>query len=159
MESKSLHEIRAIARVHPDIPQPEAMSKQQRLERWAAVLEQRGGQKLRPLVRVEYLSSGERQHLRIDNSPLSVAFQDDDLRAAGLESDRLGDAIKFFGLSDQQAHLLVCDCYYGGAMQATQVARRIRSVVLTENVPKTLALWGLWAVCALPFAALVLSGH
>ena len=160
MEPRSLHEIRAVARVHPDIPRPKPMSKQQRLERWVAALEQRGGQRLRPLERVEFQASGERQHLRADNSPLTVAFQDDDLRAAGLESDRLGDAMEFFGLSDHQAHLLVCDCHYGGAMQAAHVARRIRSVALAENASKmALAVWGLWAVCALPVAAFIFSAQ
>ena len=112
-------------------------------------------------MRVEYLSSGERQHLRADDLPLTVAFQDDHLRAAGLESDRLGDAMRFFGLSDNQAHFLVCDCYYGGgAMDATQVARRIRSVTLTENAAKkAIAVWGLWVICALPVAALIFSVH
>lgn len=158
MEPRSLHQIRAVARVHSDIPRPQAMSKQQRLERWADVLDQRRGQRLRTLERVEFVSSDERRNLRADNSPLTVAFQDDKLRAAGLESDRLGDAMTFFGLSDHQAHLLLCECHYGRATQAGHVAFRIRSIALAENAPKmAVAVWSLWAFCALPVAMLVFS--
>ncbi len=75
----------------------------------------------------EYASRRRRSALREDNSPLTVAFEDPVLRAEGLESDRYGDAIKYFELSDKQLHYIVCYCRHGPTMRPKVVAHRVRA--------------------------------
>ncbi len=103
------------------------MSKRQRLERWAEVLELAPQRHLRSLYETEYGSRWRRDALRADNSPLTVAFQDPVLRAEGLQSDQYGDALKFFELSDGELHHIVCYCHHGPTMAAKAVARRARA--------------------------------
>jgi hypothetical protein len=98
-----------------------------RIERWAMLIERYRGP-LRPLFRVESFDMKQRQDLRDDASPVNVAFQDPVLRSEGLTGDRLGDAQAFFGLSDGEAHYLLCDCHYNGSMTSVMVAARLRSV-------------------------------
>jgi hypothetical protein len=104
------------------------LSRLERLQRWAEVLEAWPAEFLRPLRRVELYSPAERAQLRADQSPLSVAFADPLLRAEGLPGDRLGDGRGFFGLTERDLHALVCDCRYGGRMQPKDVARRVRAL-------------------------------
>jgi hypothetical protein len=118
-----------------------AMSRCERLERWAALLEASGA-KLTPFQDVELLSPLEREILQSPTSPLAVAYQDPALRRAGLPSDRFGDGAAFFGLSQRQAHRILCSCGYFGTMRASEVARRIRALAerrrLREWWPKAL---------------------
>ena len=95
MEHKTLEQIRQVADVR--VSQP--LSRRERLERWAEALERLNGARVRSLVRTEYVPREERDLMRVDNSPLSVAFEDPVLRAEGLKSDKLGDSTTFFGLS------------------------------------------------------------
>jgi CheY-like chemotaxis protein len=104
------------------------LSRTERLERWAELLEQKGQEPLQALWRVEFMDEGERARTRAANSPISVAFADPDLRAAGLTGDTLGEARDFFELTWDQAHHLLCDCHYMGRMDGRTVARRVRSV-------------------------------
>jgi hypothetical protein len=64
--------------------------------------------------------------LRADDSPLTVAYADPVLRASGLESDRLGDAMAFFELSERQAHRLLCSCMNGWRIEAGRAAQSVR---------------------------------
>ncbi len=73
------------------------------------------------------MSPGRRYALREDNSPLTVAFQDPVLRAEGLQSDRYGDVLKFFELSDGELHHIVCYCHHGQTMMPEAVARDVRT--------------------------------
>jgi hypothetical protein len=66
--------------------------------------------------------------LRDDQSPLTVAFNDPLLRAEGLKSDRFGDAIHFFQLTQWEAHELLCDCHYIGPITSAMIARRARMI-------------------------------
>jgi hypothetical protein len=50
------------------------------------------------------------------------------LREEGLTGDRLGEAMRFFDLSDRQAHRLFCDCHYHGAMTGTGLSARLRTI-------------------------------
>ncbi|MFC6487301.1 hypothetical protein [Nitratireductor sp. GCM10026969] len=106
-------------------PIPSHMSQHERVERWAALLEMHGGF-LNPLMQIEYLSPQERRAYRGTNTPLTVAFSDPVLREQGLKSDGLGDAMDFFGMSDSDAHRLLCDCRYFGRMTGGAVADRLR---------------------------------
>ncbi|MFZ5790999.1 MAG: hypothetical protein ACOY3L_09895 [Pseudomonadota bacterium] len=125
MEHKTLNAIRSIAGVIPFASQ--RMTRREKLERWATVLERHTG-KLRPLIRVEFLAARERMQLRGDDTPLAVAYGDPVLREEGLASDRLGDAMSFFELTQQEAHCLLCDCHYNGTMTTDVVAARLRSL-------------------------------
>ena len=42
--------------------------------------------------------------------------------------DRLGEVMRFFDLSDRQAHRLFCDCHYHGTMTGTGLAARLRTI-------------------------------
>jgi hypothetical protein len=103
------------------------MSRRERLERWADLLDRIPG-KLNALTRIEYLPAAERLEARADNSPLQVAFKDPVLREEGLNGDRLGEVMSFFELSDRQAHRLFCDCHYHGSMTGFGLAQRLRLI-------------------------------
>ena len=128
----------------------ETMSRQDRLERWATLLE-REGVALAPFRDVEFLPESEQAMLRSANSPLAIAYADPALRRAGLSSDRFGDGSEFFGLSRYQAHRVLCSCGYIGVMRGTEVARRIRTIAARERLRR------LWPANPLPALARWLS--
>jgi hypothetical protein len=69
-----------------------------------------------------------------------VAFADPVLRDAGLDGDTFGHAQKFFELSWGEAHELLCDCHYYGAMDGETVAGRVRALArptLTQRFFRT----------------------
>ncbi len=98
-----------------------------RLNRLAEVLAKYGGP-VTLLTRIEYLPEHDRLPLRIDNSPLEIAYRDPVLRGQGLAGDRLGDGITFFDLSQAEAHYLLCDCHYSGMITGEMIASRARAV-------------------------------
>jgi hypothetical protein len=127
MKHATLDEIKPLAEVIPFPATSSKMSRRERLERWATVLERYQGS-LRPLLRIEYLPEWEYALARGTDSPLTVAYQDSILREEGLTSDHLSDAMSFFDLTKRQAHYLLCDChYYYGSMTAADVAAGVRS--------------------------------
>ena len=126
MKLKTLEELKQVAQVRPPLTR-DRMSKRQRLARWAEVLELEPQRYLRSLFETEHMSPRRRYALREDNSPLTVAFEDPVLRAEGLESDRYGDALKFFELSNGKLHHIVCYCHHGPTMAPKAVARRVRA--------------------------------
>ena len=109
-----------------DAPPP--LSRRQRLLRWAEVLKRADRRLLQPLKFVEFYAPAERARLRGDQTPLALAFSDPVLRAAGLRGDTLGHAQAFFGLSDHEAHFLLCDCHWHGRMTGGAASRRVRAV-------------------------------
>lgn len=126
MEHKTLRELQGVAKTTPVAGR--TMSRRQRLEHWAKLLDRAPQRPLTALTSVESVPREARRFLRADDSPLAVASQDPRLRDEGLASDTLGDAMSFFELSAQQAHFLVCDCYYQGTMTAGRVASRVRTI-------------------------------
>lgn len=124
MKHQNPQELAAAATTYPQPPQPR-MSRRERVERWAEVLERHQGP-VNALRQVEYLPPQERRAYRGVNTPLTVAFNDPVLREEGLASDRLGDAMDFFQLSDSEAHALLCDCRYHGRMTGGGLAHRLR---------------------------------
>jgi len=104
------------------------MTRQQRLRRWADVLKREGARPLEALRWVEFYAEPERRQLRRDRSPIAFALSDPVLRAEGLTGDTLGDAQLFFGLSDDEAHKLLCDCHFQGRLTGRSAARRVRSL-------------------------------
>lgn len=103
------------------------LSRRERLERWADLLTSDPHRRLKALPRVEFVPERERAQMRGDDTPISVAFADPVLRAAGLEGDTLGHARSFFELSWEEAHHMLCDCHYLGRMDGEAVARRVRA--------------------------------
>src|SRR5215204_2482800 len=127
MKHTPVAEISRVADVHP-VPTKSPMSRVERLERWADALERDPDRVLTSIEEMEWKSEAERRAMRADNSALTVAFDDPVLRAERLASDRLGDAIVFFRLSDADAHFALCSCVYGQSMQAGVAARRVRMI-------------------------------
>lgn len=134
MKHQNIDELGGIAEIvrfgpedNPQFEPREKLTRRQRLVRWADALDRNPGN-LNALTRIEDMNSIERRQARVDNSPLEVAFKDATLRAEGLSSDRLGDAMAFFGLSDRQAHRLLCDCHYSGSMTGARLAIRLRRI-------------------------------
>src|SRR5215216_30703 len=127
MKHTPASEISRIADVHPVPPRP-PMTRLERLERWAEALERDPDRVLTSIEEIEWKPKAERRELRADDSALTVALEDPVLRAEGLASDRLGDAMAFFRLTDREAHFALCSCVYGQSMQARVAARRVRMI-------------------------------
>jgi hypothetical protein len=133
MKHQTLEHLQIVARVDQDYPR-EAMSRRQRLERWAELLERNPDRRLATLHQTEYQPARARATMRGDGSPIAVAFEDPVLRAAGLENDSYGEAKRFFKLTDGQLHEIICYCHFGATVSAATAARHIRAV-LTGRQP------------------------
>jgi hypothetical protein len=149
MKYQSLEQIALEADVHPGM----GMSRRERLERWAELLERQPNRRLSTIEGTEFGSRREREAKRSDHSPLTVAFEDPVLRAAGLRGDRVGDAVEFFDLSHGEVHRLVCYCHYGRTVTPGTVAAGLR-MMAQQNERATLssrgiAIGGLSAAAAL----------
>jgi hypothetical protein len=156
MKYQSLEQIALEADVHPGID----MSRRERLERWVELLEQQPHRRLSTIEGTEFGSHREREAKRADHSPLTVAFEDPVLRAAGLRGDRVGDAGAFFDLSHRELHRLVCYCHHGRTVSPGTVATRLR-MIAQQGEPMTLSsramvIGGLSAAAALGLVFLAL---
>lgn len=125
MKHQKLDELGVVAEIVPF--EPRRLTRRERLQRWAELLDRNPG-RLTALTRIEYLPLAERLDARADDSPLEVAYRDPVLREEGLASDRLGDVMTFFELSNNQAHRLFCDCHYAGSMTGAGLANRLRNI-------------------------------
>ena len=106
MEHRPLSELSTVADVK--IPkQAPALSKRERLDRWAELLERDPNHVLRTLDEIEWKPKAERLAMRADSSALTIAYADPVLRAEGLASDRFGDPVKFFDISEHDAHIVL----------------------------------------------------
>jgi hypothetical protein len=77
----------------------------------------------------EYQPARERAAMRADGSPISVAFEDPILRAAGLENDSYCEAKRFFELTDHQLHRVIYYCHFGVTVNAATAAYHIRKAL------------------------------
>lgn len=136
MEHKTLKQLERLGAVWRGTAPGRAMSKSARLGRWAEALDRQRGRRLRSLYRVELVTAHEREDIRADDSPLTVAFEDPVLRAEGLGSDRLGEATRFFGLTDEEAHYIVCYCHYGACVSPDVVAARVRGTAMRAETKR-----------------------
>lgn len=127
MEHKRVDQLRSVADVEAALPQT-FMTRRERLERWAELLERDPRRRLHSLGEIEFHPRDTRHLMRADESPISVAYADPVLRAAGLAGDKLGDAIAFFELSEGDAHRVLCSCLNGRTMEAGLAARRVRGI-------------------------------
>ena len=154
MEFASRDQIGGVAELH------EAgrglQTRAERLARWAEVLKRDPDRTLRSLGEIEFVPEGEREALRIDGSPLTVAFEDSLLRVAGLASDRYGDAVRFFELSEREAHRLLCSCMNGWSMRAGALGSRVERLA-ARKPSRILARWlGIWGSAAAATALWIL---
>ena len=138
MEHKTLDQVGRVAEVRVDRART-PLTRDQRLIRWAELLELQPERRLNTLLETEYQSWETREKIRVSNSPISVAFDDPTLRADGIKDDSYGEAKRFFGLSDQQLHAIVCYCHYGATMSAEAAALRVRSCVAGTHQPDRLS--------------------
>lgn len=135
MEHRPLSELGHVADLKPS--QNVVLSKRERLDRWAELLERVPERLLRTLDEIEWKPKAVRRALRADNSALTVAFNDPVLRTAGLLSDKFGDAVDFFQISEHDAHIVLCSCHGGESMRAEEAARRVRGI-------RSPSLWALY---------------
>jgi hypothetical protein len=135
MEHRPLSDLGHVADLKPS--QTIVLSKRERLDRWAELLERDPDCVLRTLDEIEWKPKAVRRALRADNSALTVAFNDPVMRAAGLSSDRFGDAVDFFQISEHDAHIVLCSCHGGDSMRAEEAARRVRGI-------RSPSLWSLY---------------
>jgi hypothetical protein len=136
MKHLTLDELRQLAEVHTAKP---ALSRDERLTRWAELLEAQPERNLRTLHGTEFQAGESRDSMRAAESPISVAFADPVLRAEGMKDDTYGEARRFFELTDWQLHDVLCHCHYGAAISAGAAARRVRASVGTTGGPSLFA--------------------
>jgi hypothetical protein len=127
MKHHALEQLQSVAEVDQDCPR-RAMSRSERLDRWAELLELNPERRLATLHQTEYQLDIARAAMRADGSPISVAFEDPVLRAAGLGNDSYGEAKWFFQLTDKQLHKVICYCHFGATVNAATVAHHIRKL-------------------------------
>ncbi|AWC25425.1 hypothetical protein CO731_04922 [Aminobacter sp. MSH1] len=125
MKHHSIEQLQALADVHMLLP----MTRTERLERWARLLEHQPDRRLGTLAGTEFAPRAERIAMRVPNSPLTVAFEDPAFRSAGLADDSYGEARRFFDLSDGQLHDIVCYCHLGDTVRGATAARRVRAAI------------------------------
>ena len=155
MEHKTLEQIRDVADILPERPD-RRLSRRQRLERWADILEREGGRRLATLREIEYAPPEDRDDMRAEGSPLTVAFADPRLRADGLAGDTVGDAAAFFGVSPMQLHGILCVCHHGATITADAAARRVRAAIAQQQAYAQAALVGAAAAASIMIGALLL---
>lgn len=155
MEYRTIEDLRDVADVR--VADHALMSRREKLERWAVLLERDPDRRLRSLGEIELKAPAERALMRSPDSPLTVAFEDPLLREQGLASDRLGDGMAFFGIGEEDAHQLMCSCMNGWSMSAGKVARGVRRIANPRHGLVAAAWLGGCAIVALP--ALMLLVH
>jgi len=126
MEYKTVEQIGRVAEVHVEQP---LMSRSERLQRWAELLERQPDRRLNTLFETEHQSQTMRETMRHVETPISVAVADPILRTAGLANDTYGEAKRFFDISDRELHNILCYCHYGATLSAVTAARSVRAIL------------------------------
>ena len=139
MEHKPRVDLQAIADLSP-VESRAPMSREERLARWVEALE-REPKRFETAHEIEFKKPHERRAIRADNSPLTVAYEDPVLRAEGLASDRLGDAIDFFQLTEHEAHTAFCSCHLGSAFEASHAAKRVKALIQRDAPSHRGSVW------------------
>lgn len=127
MRYHTREKLHAVAGIHADVPRP-AMTRDERVARWAQLLEQDPDRNLATLTETEYEPEIIRDGMRKDGSPITIAFEDAVFRAEGLQDDTYGEAKRFFEFTDCQLHYVVCSCHSGTMVRADAAAERVRDV-------------------------------
>jgi len=156
MEHKSLDKLRDVADVLPNWMNNRPLSKSERLKCWAQALDREGGRQLNTLFQVEYAPAEKRTVMRADDSLLTVAYDDPRLRAEGLAGDTIGDAMRFFGVSERQLHDIVCFCHHGPTISACTAAAQIRAAAAQQIFDVKPLLFGAAAAACLAVGLLMI---
>ena len=135
MKHRTSEELARVAEVYRQEPGHTVMTRSQRLARWAELLDRDPARRLTTLQGTEFQMGAARDHMRGQDSPISVAFSDPLLRAQGLKDDTYGEAKRFFELTDWQLHDILCYCHYGATMAAETAAVGVRSAIGGEPNP------------------------
>lgn len=138
MKYQVIDTLRQEADVKPTAP---LMDRRARLERWADLLDAAAPRQLPSFYELEWLPRTQRGRSRTDGSALSVAFADPVLREAGLQSDRYGDALAFFGLQEHELHRLLCSCLNGRSVAADRLATEVRWLATRDT---DMSAWVRW---------------
>jgi hypothetical protein len=149
MEHKTTEQLLQIAELKP----APILTRRERLERWAELLERDPAIQLRTLEGTEWQLQVQKSLMRADGSPLTVAYKDPVLRAAGLQSDTLGAAMRFFELSEHEAHRVVCYCMHGRIVEGRAAASVVRSIAAGWVVGVSPV--AVWTVGALPVVGFI----
>jgi hypothetical protein len=127
MEHRTLEQITPVARVVAFNPAPTTRDeRRERLRRLASLLHAHEGP-VWLFSGLEYRRHSECLALQQDCSPFAVAFADPYFRTLGLKSDRVGDCMEFFGLTQGQTHYLFCECHYGISATPQLIGTRVRA--------------------------------
>jgi len=140
MKHQTLEQLQTIAEVHSDTAAL-VLKRDERLRRWAELLERDPGRRLATLGGTEYQPASIRDRMRAEASPLTVAFEDPLLRAQGLADDSYGEAKRFFEMSDWQLHRVVCHCHFGETVRAGAAARCVRASIEPRTLLGRLRDW------------------
>jgi hypothetical protein len=154
MKHAAHEQLREIAEVKP----AEFLTRRERLERWAELLERDPSARLRTLEGTEWQLQIQKSSMRADGSPLTVAYKDPVLRATGLKDDTFGEAMRFFDLSEHDAHRIVCYCMHGRTVESHAAAKAVRAIAAGWTVDQSPAL--VWTAVVLPvvcFASYLLT--
>lgn len=128
MKHHSLDQLQNIAQIVPQFA-PSLAGRRPRLERWAELLEGVRHRHLDTLHETEFQIPDERDALRSDYSPITIAFRDPVLQDAGMTDDTFGEAKRFFEISDDELHDIVCYCRFGTTVSAAAAARQVRTLL------------------------------
>lgn len=100
------------------------MTRAQKLERWAKLLER--ASYVTMAHNVEYMTQPARDSLTWAGSPMSVAAADPVLSDAGLKGQSIKDVKDFFEITDEDVHAFSCNC--GGQQTGASMAGRVRNI-------------------------------
>lgn len=134
MKHVTVSELENIASIVPREEVQPPMTRAERLQRWAELLDRYPDRRLATLSGTEYAGAYARAKMRADQSPISVAFEDARLRAEGLSDDSYGEAKRFFELTDWQLHDIVCHCYNGAKMPAAVASNYVRRAISGSGI-------------------------
>ena len=104
------------------------MSKAERLNRWADSLELRKQLQLEATNDAALRTCDGWWSTQTERSPLTVAFEDWAFQAEGLRSDRVGDALAFFDLSESEMQRIIGSSYGSRTIPAAVAAERVRAL-------------------------------
>lgn len=162
MKHHTLGQLQDIAQIVAH-PSPMVDERRRRLERWAELLEQIRHRHLDTLHETEFQMADERNALRSDYSPITIAFRDPVLRATGMRDDTYGEAKRFFELRDDELHDVVCYCRFGTTVSAAAAARQVRALLaekprglwfslaaFSSDRPQAGGVAGIWACAKRP---------
>ena len=154
MKHNTTEQLREIA----DIKTSTLLTRGERLERWADILEREPSRRLHTLEGTEWQLQAQKFLMRADGSPISVAYRDPVLRAAGLKGDTFGDAMRFFELTEHEAHDVVCYCMHGRTVEGRVAARAVRAIAAGCAVNlNPVAVWGVAAVPVVGFLSYLIT--